>query len=141
LLYFNTIQDDAWNAKPELNRWSKKEILGHLIDSAANNHQRFVRGQYNQPLEFPTYDQNQWVSLQNYHHMPASELTKMWSAYNHLLVNVIRNMRYDTLEATCTIGNNPPVTLSFLVEDYIQHLKHHLAQICTKTAHGNSIKI
>ena len=58
-----TISDEIASYQPATGRWSKKEILGHLIDSAANNHQRFVRAQFVQSLDTPSYEQERWVSI------------------------------------------------------------------------------
>ena len=58
------IPEAAATYKPDPDRWSKKEILGHLIDSASNNHQRFVRAQFTARLEFPEYEQKSWVKSQ-----------------------------------------------------------------------------
>lgn len=117
--------------KPAPGKWSKKEILGHLIDSAANNHQRFVRAHYSQngKLFFPGYEQNEWVTIQHYQEYNWTALVSFWRNYNIHLAHVIAEMDKSKLEMLCQIGENPPVSLSFLVEDYIKHLKHHLNQI------------
>jgi hypothetical protein len=108
--------------------WSKKEILGHLIDSASNNHQRFVRLQLNDVLVMPTYQQNEWVRLQNYDSRLWRDLVELWAAYNRHLAHVIRHV--DGGSATHTWkGPNADYTLGFLIEDYLGHLRHHMAQI------------
>ena len=108
--------------------WSVKEIIGHLVDSAANNHQRFLRAQIEGSLVFPAYQQNDWVRLEDHQGRDWAELVSFWQAYNHQLAHVIRRIPADRLDAACTIGAGPPVTLGFLVEDYLRHLRHHLAQ-------------
>jgi hypothetical protein len=108
--------------------WSVKEIIGHLVDSAANNHQRFIRAQIEGSLTFPGYQQNDWVRLEDHQGRDWHELVSFWQAYNHQLAHVIRRIPADRLGAACTIGTGAPVTLGFLVEDYLLHLRHHLKQ-------------
>jgi hypothetical protein len=121
---------DAEAAKrPSLHKWSKKEILGHLIDSASNNHQRFIRAQLEKRLSFPGYEQEGWNRTQRYQDAGWENLVDLWTAYNRHLCHVIRIIPTGRLSNTCVIGNGDPVTLDFLVEDYLRHLQHHLAQI------------
>jgi hypothetical protein len=112
-----------------LGKWSRKQILGHLIDSAANNHQRFVRTLIETPLAFPPYEQNSWVSLQAYQEHDWQVMVDLWSAYNRHLAHVIGRIPESQMIRECIIGNKPAVTLGWLIEDYIRHLKHHLRQI------------
>jgi len=109
--------------------WSRKQILGHLIDSASNNHQRFVRAALQGSLEFPGYDQDGCVRVQGVHEAPWPVLVALWAAYNRYLAHVIARLPAEKLEAACRIGSGQPVTLQFLVEDYVTHLLHHLGQI------------
>lgn len=115
-------------------RWSAKEILGHLIDSAANNHQRFVRASCNAAAAFPPYNQNDWVRIQQYHESEWSELVILWSAYNRHLSDVIERIPAESLSAPCNIGKEEPVQLEFVIRDYLRHLRHHLNQILGKQA-------
>jgi hypothetical protein len=115
-------------------RWSKKEILGHLIDSAGNNHQRFVRAQFVPVLEFPGYEQEAWVSAQSYATEPWPDLVNLWLLLNRHLVHIIEAMPEASFARECAIGGKPPVALSFLIEDYVRHLEHHLEQIFTAPA-------
>jgi DinB superfamily len=110
-------------------KWSPKQVMGHLIDSAANNHQRFVRAQQGPALEFPGYEQNHWVSCQRYEDRGWADLTSLWHAYNRHLAHVIGQIPEARRNVTCTVGANAPVTLGFLAHDYVVHLKHHLAQV------------
>ncbi|HUG53454.1 MAG TPA: DinB family protein, partial [Vicinamibacteria bacterium] len=110
-------------------KWSPKQILGHLIDSAVNNHHRFVRAQLAPPLVFPGYEQDGWVAVQGYQDRPWAELTALWAALNRHLAHVIGRIDPRALETECTIGSDPPVTLRFVAEDYVRHLRHHVAQI------------
>lgn len=117
-------------ADPETRKWSKKQILGHLIDSAANNHQRFVRApQSTGEFSFPIYRQESWVELQNYQARSWAELIAFWKSYNQHLAHVIENIPAAKADTLCRIGESEPVSLKFLVEDYIAHLQHHITQI------------
>jgi hypothetical protein len=109
--------------------WSRKQVLGHLIDSASNNHQRFVRAALQGSLEFPRYDQNGFVRVQAVQTAPWLLLVTLWTDYNLYLAHIIANLPAAQLEAVCRIGENEAVTLKFLAEDYLTHLLHHLAQI------------
>lgn len=109
--------------------WSPKEIMGHLIDSASNNHQRFVRASLQDSLEFPGYDQNGCVGVQAPNDADWNVLISLWAAYNRYLAHVIAHLPESKLEAPCRIGSGEPVTLEFLVNDYVRHLVHHLDQI------------
>jgi hypothetical protein len=108
--------------------WSKKEILGHLIDSASNNHQRFVRLQFEENLVLPTYEQNSWVRSQNYAGCSWGDLVALWLAYNRHLVHVIRHADAGAAGHVWK-GPGGTVSLEFIIEDYLRHLRHHLAQI------------
>lgn len=114
--------------------WSKKEILGHLIDSAANNHQRFVRAVYNFAVQFPTYNQTEWVRIQRHNERPWPSLIALWSAYNNHLGHVIECIPDDAKSNPCNIGKEEPVPLDFVVKDYLRHLQHHLKSILAEQA-------
>jgi hypothetical protein len=118
--------------RPAPDRWTIKEVIGHLIDSAANNHHRFVRAQLTARLVFPDYKQNAWVDSQNYRDADWQGLVDLWSVYNRHLAHVIRNIPTSALAVDCTIGDDKPVTLHFLMEDYVVHLKHHLKKIAER---------
>jgi hypothetical protein len=127
-LIFNELSTEDWNYRTGPGKWSKKEILGHLIDSAANNHQRFVRAQYEESALIK-YDQNLWVEVQDYKDEPVEELIGLWKNFNHHLAYIISKIPAVKLENFCSIGKDEPVTLGWVIEDYIRHLKHHLNQI------------
>jgi hypothetical protein len=112
-------------------KWSGKEIVGHLLDSAVNNHHRFVRAPLTGGAElvFPRYEQDAWVAQQDHQSADWPRLVELWRAYNHHLAHVIRRIPPEALETVCRIGDNEPVSLGFLVEDYLAHLKHHLRQV------------
>jgi len=110
-------------------KWSPRQIIGHLVDSASNNHQRFVRAQQGGALVFPAYAQQHWVACQHYEACSWEGLVNFWHAYNHHLAHVITYIPEDMRGVQCLIGTDPPVTLVFLAQDYVLHLRHHLTQI------------
>lgn len=115
--------------RPASGKWSKRQILGHLIDSAANNHQRFVRAQAQPEISFPAYAQEFWVGTQQYQQESWVNLVDLWKSYNTHLLHVIMQVPSERLGHRCSIGADEPVTLEFLITDYVRHLAHHLGQI------------
>lgn len=109
-------------------KWSPKQVIGHLIDSAANNHQRFVRAQESDSYAGPGYTQDFWISVQGYQESSWDDLVALWRAYNRHLAQVIERLPESRRGTKCTIGSDQPITLGFLVADYLRHLRHHLAQ-------------
>jgi hypothetical protein len=121
-------------------KWSPKEIIGHLIDSAANNHQRFVRAQFTDELVFAGYQQEEWIQAQHYQDEPWNALVQLWKFYNQHLLHVITRAPEETRTklrskhnlhqiASDQISENEPVTLEFFMRDYLDHMKKHLKQI------------
>ncbi len=110
-------------------RWVKKEILGHLVDSAVNNHQRLVRAQLSDPFVGPGYDQEAWVRIQRYRERPWTELVELWTALNRHVAATIAALPAERLGTSCRIGDHEPVTLEWLARDYLRHLRHHLGQL------------
>ncbi len=110
-------------------KWSPKQILGHLIDSAGNNHQRFVRAQIDGRVALPGYTQQEWVAVQRYQDRRWTELVLLWSAFNRHMAHVMECAAPETLQAPCEIGGDVSGTLEFLMIDYVCHLEHHLGQI------------
>jgi hypothetical protein len=109
--------------------WSRRQVMGHLIDSASNNHQRFVRASLGDSLDFPGYDQNGWARVQAAEEADWPLLVALWANYNRYLAHVIAHVPPAKLEVPCRIGGDEPVTLKFLAEDYLRHLLHHLNHI------------
>ena len=107
-------------------RWTRKQVLGHLIDSAANNHQRFIRLQHGDLRGFPGYDQEFWVQAGAYQHSTWNDLLVLWRSYNLQLAMVIAHLDPATLSAQWV---DRQVSLEFLITDYVDHLQHHLRQI------------
>ena len=123
------ISDDDAARRLEPGRWSKKELLGHLIDSASNNHQRFVRAQLADSYQGPSYEQERWVAAQAYATENWPDLVNLWLLYNRHLLHVIRHLSEAPLAVPCVIGEDAPVPLSEVVSGYVDHLEHHLSQI------------
>jgi len=122
--------DATESAKPVLHGgWSRKQVLGHLIDSASNNHQRFVRASLQPSLEFPGYDQDGNTRVQAPQDADWALLVSLWAAYNRYLAHVIAHLPASKLETKVRIGSGEPVTLAFLANDYVTHMVHHLKQI------------
>jgi hypothetical protein len=113
--------------------WSRKQVLGHLIDSASNNHQRFVRAALADALDFPAYDTPGSVRIEAVESAAWPMLVDLWTSYNRYLVHVIRHLPAAKLDVACRIGSNAPVSLGYLAEDYVGHLVHHLHQIGVAT--------
>jgi DinB superfamily len=108
--------------------WSRKQLIGHLVDSASNNHQRFVRAALQDSLEFPGYEQDGSVRVQAVQEAEWPLLVSLWAAYNRYLAHVIAHLPPSKLDTRCRIGSADPVTLRFLATDYLRHLLHHLRQ-------------
>ncbi len=109
--------------------WSRKQVIAHLIDSASNNHQRFVRAALQSSLDFPAYDQDGNMRVQAPQEADWLLLVSLWAAYNRYLAHVIAHLPASKLDTLCRIGSGKPVTLDFLAKDYLTHLVHHLSQI------------
>jgi hypothetical protein len=109
--------------------WSRKQVVGHLIDSASNNHQRFVRAALQTSLDFPGYDQTGSVRVQVAQSVDWHLLVSLWATYNRYLAHVIGQLPAAKLETVCRIGSGDAVTLGFLATDYVAHLAHHLNQL------------
>ena len=125
------MSDARASLTPRPGKWCAKEVIGHLIDSAANNHQRFVRAQLGSELVSPGYEQDLWVSRQGYAEAPWTDLVELWRLYNLRLAEVIRRIPPEKLATPCRIAAGEPVTLGFVVQDYLRHLHHHLGQIAS----------
>lgn len=121
------VSEVEFSLKPSVRAWSKKEILGHLIDSAANNHQRFIRAQFETPVIY--YEQDLWVTIQKYQSESSELLISLWEAYNRHLAHVIEHIPNQNLSKTSIGKDGTSQTLKFLVEDYLSHLEYHLKQI------------
>jgi hypothetical protein len=121
-------------------KWSPKQVIGHLIDSATNNHQRFVRAQFTDELVFPGYAQEDWLRVQNYHQESWRDLVQLWKLYNQHIAHLMSFVPDETRTklrikhnlheiASELIREDEPVTLDFFMRDYVDHMKKHLGQI------------
>lgn len=136
----HTLGEAEARTSREAGAWTPKEIVGHLIDSAANNHGRFVRAQFTDDLVFHGYEQEEWVRAQRYNEESWTLLVELWKTYNLHLLHVMASAPEETLErprthhsldriAWQTVDANQPATLRYLMLDYIGHLQNHLRQI------------
>lgn len=115
--------------KPAPSQWSPREELGHLLDSAANNHQRIVRAQLEDKPAMPGYDGDRWVDLHRYQQRDWTELIGLWKALNHQMLAAAKAVPDSAWSRTCTIADSEPLTLEFVFEDYLEHMMHHLQHI------------
>jgi hypothetical protein len=123
------ISEETAASKPSENQWSVKELLGHLLDSASNNHQRFVRLQIFDEIEFPFYQQDDFVRVNYYQNQKWETLLDFWKSYNLHLVHLVENLDESKLGNIWITPDKERLTLGHIVEDYLRHLKHHLGQI------------
>jgi hypothetical protein len=121
------INEENFSLKPSENKWSKKEILGHLIDSATNNHQRFVRAQFESNPEI-SYNQNKWNCFNFYQEIESIHLIHFWTSYNRQLLEIIKRISKENLLNKVKVGESL-IALKFLIVDYVEHLEHHLKQL------------
>ncbi|MBN8586183.1 MAG: DinB family protein [Ignavibacteria bacterium] len=132
----NKIQEGEFTYKKSPKKWSKKEIFGHLCDSAVNNLSRFVRAQFEtEPFLIVPYAQDDWVRVNYYNDMDTGELLNYWITLNRQIVRVISNIPESKLAVKIELGNaafredSTDKTLLWLIEDYVVHMEYHLKQI------------
>lgn len=123
------IPSERAGARPAPGKWSPREELGHLVDSASNNHQRLVRGQLEDRPAMPGYDGVAWVKLHGYQSREWGGIIDLWLAFNRQLLLAARAAKGAAWTRTCTIGGKEPVTLGFVLDDYVDHMVHHLRHI------------
>ncbi len=128
---FNQFSEAELADKPLPDKWSKKEVIGHLIDSAQNNLRRFIVSQYESVPQKIVYDQDYWVAANKYQHMTGADVIQLWRLVNSQIVNVLVAMPKELYSRTCDTSKEGMQlhTLEWLAEDYVKHLKHHLNQV------------
>ena len=112
--------------------WSPKEELGHLIDSAANNHVRFVHALTEPEFRGASYAQNEWVTAHRYQEMPWLAIVDFWHRYNNFIASLLARIPENKLQTLCFIDSDNGVSLDFLVSDYVLHMRHHLDHILSR---------
>ena len=139
-LALRALPDDRSAVQPAPGKWSPREIIGHLVDSASHNHQRFVRAQFQDDLVFPGYAQDEWVARQGYQEADWNDLVTLWESFNLHLARVIdripesqrsrSRVRHNLHEiAWKEVPEDQTTTLDYFMWDYLGHLRHHLRQI------------
>ena len=123
------IDSDLANIPWRVGGWTRKQILGHLLDSAANNRQRFVRASIEGFYAGPGYAQDSWVAAHGYTHIPWKTLVEWWHVEHAILMTAVERIPEERLAGLCTVGDDAPVTLRFLIEDYTRHQFHHFEQL------------
>lgn len=136
----NLISEAEFSSKSFPKKWSKKEILGHLIDSAVNNLRRFTIAPLRDTYVFDKYDQDKWVVFNEYDKRQAKDLISLWSGLNFHIAELVSRIPEETLEKKVTDHNFDEIcmlvvekgsksSLSYLIWDYLYHMEHHLSQI------------
>jgi hypothetical protein len=124
---FDLISADDFSIKPLPKKWSKKEVIGHLIDSAQNNLRRFICGQYETIPPKIVYNQDFWVAANGYQSMPKDDIILLWKLINKRIVTVLDTMPEQTYNKQAE--TNELHSLEWLAADYVKHMKHHLNQL------------
>jgi len=128
--YFNSVSNAVLEFKASEDKWSKKEILGHLVDSAIHNLVRFTEINYlEKPYRHRTYSQNDLVSLNQYQTMNTNELLQLWLSLNKQIIRIFKNVDYNALDYKIIMNDQSVIDLKFLMTDYVEHLEHHISQI------------
>jgi hypothetical protein len=121
--------ESALPNRPAGTGWSQREELGHLVDSALNNHNRIVRVVLDGSFEGPGYEQEGWVEVHRYREVAWTELVEIWHAHNRILLPLVAAIPDTKLAGPCRVGESEPVTLDFLIDDYVLHMQHHLDNV------------
>ena len=126
-----SLTEKEFSQKPRSDKWSKKEVVGHLVDSAQNNLRRFICGQYETTPPHIIYEQEFWVRANGYGNMSSQDVIQLWRLINLQICTVIRSMPAANRTRLCNTGKESESlhTLEWLASDYVKHLKHHLNQV------------
>jgi hypothetical protein len=128
--YLNAANRQQLAAKPKPTQWSKKEILGHLIDSARYNLRRFTEIHIKKkPYQVIDYDQDELVSVNDYQSAEPKDLTQLWVYLNKQIIHVIKQQTEKNLQVEAKLPNQEATSLLFLINEYLEHLEHHVKQI------------
>ena len=122
----NSLTEDEFAYKPSPAKWSKKELIGHLIDSAQSNLRRFVVAQYEESPAI-NYNQDKWVTINNYQHEDVKDIIKLWYLLNRQIAFVLKNTSAEMSQRICITSAS--YTIEWLAQDYIKHLTHHIHQV------------
>ncbi|MGA2159003.1 MAG: hypothetical protein WB588_06630 [Dehalococcoidia bacterium] len=126
---YKSTDDKKASIKPEPNEWSLKEVMGHLINSSSNNHQRFIGLQFVSEMAFPEYQkfQTEWIAVEKFNDLRIADLLLLWKQYNIFLGHLIQTVNKEKL-GNFLLSGEKKLTLEFLITDYVRHLKVHLVQ-------------
>jgi len=128
--YLTQSSESEMNRKIYVGKWSKKEILGHLIDSGINNLQRFTEIQFeNKPYRIRKYNQDELVKANDYQNSETKEIVGFWNSINNRILNLIKKQTEKTLNYKIELEKDNTSDLRFLMKDYVEHLEYHLKQI------------
>jgi hypothetical protein len=132
---FNSMSDIEFSAKPHADKWSKKQVVGHMIDSAQNNLRRFICGQYESTPPKIVYDQNFWVEANGYQNTTKEDVIMQWKLINLSICSVLRNMSPENYSKVADTERDKIQlhSLEWLAADYVRHLKHHVNQVIPKS--------
>ena len=125
---YKDLDNETASKRPGADKWTLKEIVGHLIDSASNNQQRFVRLQIVDELVFPGYgkDNSKWLEIEKYNELNFSDIILLWKQYNVLIGNIIKEVDESKLGNYWSKSDGDKITLKDLMIDYVRHLKDHI---------------
>lgn len=121
-----SLPEEKMSFKPGLLKWCRKEIIGHLVDSAQSNIRRFIVAQYEE-TPFIVYNQDKWVTIANYQHWNTGELIDLWYLLNKQIVEILKNTTAEMGQRTCLTQELH--TIEWLAADYVKHLRHHVHQV------------
>lgn len=128
--YFNITAEELLEFKPGPNKWSKKEILGHLLDSAVHNLVRFTESSYSaKPYQYRPYNQDELVKTNKYQTAPTEDLLLLWLYLNKQIIRIMESRSIEELETAIELKDHSIVTLKYLITDYPEHMEHHINQI------------